>query len=330
MTTYFRLRSLMRPSTPKTLPPLGQHGQRWKEAYASARAVVKDPITPVIWDILRADEILVPEQLARLDIFQPDKVRAALEALRSSPELASDAIAQERLGRLLDESPSATVVTGDHVRSPRAAALAAAIAESRQGMETAPTTSERPETEAIAKPERPLGDVAALPPEAEALAADDLAFAQWDDTPPAKLRAVSIFGQWPESEEGSAPSSDAAFDSDFDSDDLDDTLETVPNLRLGGSGSPATTRNLVATADDLLALPAGDQMKMVAFLKPHHLEEVLQRTDSPDLKRAVIDTLANIGNPDSLTILHRWTEQEQDANLRLYALEAADKIMGTD
>ena len=103
-------------------------------------------------------------------------------------------------------------------------------------------------------------------------------------------------------------------------DPLDDTLETAlrPASLLGG---------FVKTADDLMALPPEERAEMVAFLQPAELAGVLKRTDDPELKRAIIDTLEHVSTPASLDILRECLE-DTDLEIQMYALQAADRILG--
>ena len=105
-----------------------------------------------------------------------------------------------------------------------------------------------------------------------------------------------------------------------DHDHLDDTLETAPRPAplLGG---------IVKTADELMALPPGERAEMVAFLQPSELAGVLKRTDDPELKRAIIDTLENVSTPASLDVLRECLE-DRDPEIQAYALQAADRILG--
>ena len=105
-----------------------------------------------------------------------------------------------------------------------------------------------------------------------------------------------------------------------DHDPLDDTLETAPRPAplLGG---------IVKTADELMALPPGERAEMVAFLQPSELAGVLKRTDDPELKRAIIDTLEHVSTPASLDVLRECLE-DRDPDIQMYALQAADRILG--
>jgi hypothetical protein len=68
---------------------------------------------------------------------------------------------------------------------------------------------------------------------------------------------------------------------------------------------------------------------MVAFLEPAELSKVFDRTDDPGLKKAIVDTLEHVSNPASLEVLRRCLD-DPDPQIQLYALEAADRLLGVD
>jgi hypothetical protein len=83
----------------------------------------------------------------------------------------------------------------------------------------------------------------------------------------------------------------------------------------------------VETAEQLLALPPQERVDMAAFLGPSELAATFRATKDPDLKKAVIDTLEHIGSPASLNALGNCFGDE-DCDIQLYALEAADRLLG--
>jgi hypothetical protein len=83
----------------------------------------------------------------------------------------------------------------------------------------------------------------------------------------------------------------------------------------------------VETAQQLLALPPDEQIEMTAFLQPAELAAAFRATEDPELKKAVIDTLEHIGSPASLTALGNCFD-DTDGGIQLYALEAADRLLG--
>ena len=68
---------------------------------------------------------------------------------------------------------------------------------------------------------------------------------------------------------------------------------------------------------------------MVAFLTPAELSKVFAKADDPGLKRAIIDTLEHVSNPASLEVLRQCLD-DPDPEIQLYALEAADRLLGVD
>jgi len=83
----------------------------------------------------------------------------------------------------------------------------------------------------------------------------------------------------------------------------------------------------VETAEQLLALPAGERTDMAAFLPPAELVAAFRATHDADLKKAVIDTLEHIGSPASLNALGNCFE-DADSGIQTYALAAADRLLG--
>jgi len=151
----------------------------------------------------------------------------------------------------------------------------------------------------------------------------DLAFGQWEEAAPPTLEEVATFGDWTVASDVAADDDTAApGDTPAPSDRFDDTVETFPRPRplLGG---------MVKTADDLLSLPPDERLEMVAFLQPGELGAVLKRADDPELKKAVIDTLEHVSTPASLEVL-RQSLDDSDPQIQMYALQAADRILGAD
>jgi len=83
----------------------------------------------------------------------------------------------------------------------------------------------------------------------------------------------------------------------------------------------------VETAEQLLALPPQERVDMTAFLGPSELAATFRATEDPELKMAVIDTLEHIGSPASLNALGNCFE-DNSCDIQLYALEAADRLLG--
>ncbi len=84
----------------------------------------------------------------------------------------------------------------------------------------------------------------------------------------------------------------------------------------------------VKTADELLALPPAERIEMVAFLEPANLPRY-STGGRPDSQETIIDTLEHVSNPGSLEVLRRCLD-DPDPEIQMYALEAADRLLGVD
>jgi hypothetical protein len=98
------------------------------------------------------------------------------------------------------------------------------------------------------------------------------------------------------------------------------TKEADPFANLGAK---------VSTAADIMALPASERADMLAFLEPSELSKVFAQADDKDLKKAVIDTFEHVGNTASLDALRECLE-DTDPEVQLYALDAADRMLGSN
>ncbi len=93
--------------------------------------------------------------------------------------------------------------------------------------------------------------------------------------------------------------------------------------------SLSTLHGRVRTAEELMALPAGDQADMLAFLEPPELARVFEASEDRRLKKGVIDVLENLGSPGSLDVLRRCLD-DADPEMQVYALDAADRLLGVE
>ena len=92
-----------------------------------------------------------------------------------------------------------------------------------------------------------------------------------------------------------------------------------------GGSSPL---HMVKTADDVMALSPAERLEVVVFLEPPELAKVFAAADDERLKKSVIDILENIGSPASLEVLRACLD-DPDPRIQIYALEAADRLLGT-
>ena len=104
-------------------------------------------------------------------------------------------------------------------------------------------------------------------------------------------------------------------------------VEEVFEEVVASAASGASAR--VESAADLLALPAVEQAGKLAFLEPEELSKVFQTTGDKSLKKSVIDTLEHSGSTASLDAIHACLE-DPDPEIQLYALDAADRLLGTE
>ncbi|MBC7294426.1 MAG: hypothetical protein H5T84_10080 [Thermoleophilia bacterium] len=84
----------------------------------------------------------------------------------------------------------------------------------------------------------------------------------------------------------------------------------------------------VRTAHDVLTLPPEERPEVVAFLEPGELSNLFRATADPQLKKAIIDALENIHTPAALDVL-RTCHDDPNPEIQVYALEAADRLLGT-
>ena len=68
---------------------------------------------------------------------------------------------------------------------------------------------------------------------------------------------------------------------------------------------------------------------MLAFLEPPELARVVETSDDRGLKKSVIDVLENLGSSGSLDVLRRCLD-DPDQEIQLYALDAADRLLGME
>ena len=137
-------------------------------------------------------------------------------------------------------------------------------------------------------------------------------------TPPAE--APPAFEGFPEVEEA------ALLEELPQSEELPEVDEVFEEV-VASAASGASAR--VESAADLLALPAVEQAGKLAFLEPEELNKVFQTTGDKSLKKSVIDTLEHSGSTASLDAIHACLE-DPDPEIQLYALDAADRLLGTE
>jgi len=275
-----------------------------------------DPLHSVIMDILQGWGDLASEDAKRLDVFRPEKILAETENIVLPKDHKAGEHARLRLARIRNHATDlqlkARAVVADD--GPAAEALADATAAE-------PTETAEP-GEAIA-PEQAAGVVDE--PTAAPLLVEAGESSFWEDEeegwevseprPPEEIPA------WPDEE---ASAGEAQTEKPWEADTLVDRDHTPRD-----EDSLSSLHLKVRTAEDLLALPAGQRVDMLVFLEPAQLSQVFEATDDLDLKKGVIDTLEHVGNPSALGVLRRCLD-DPSPEVQLYALEAADRMLGVE
>ncbi len=285
--------------------------------------LASDPIAPVLVGLLHGWGELAAEDVKRLSVFRPEKLKVAIQALELPKDLKDDPDARARLGQLTYyasqletdapkvqalESRAAYVQPPPFGASMPTAAATAGASAAALAAATALTRGDPKPTAGAAVPAG--GETSALTPstQTESSAA---APSSWSIRPVQDAAATGPLPAYAGSVAGARTDQH---------DPLDDTLETKPRPKAAPGG-------IVKTAEDVMALPPKERAEMVAFLEPAELSGVLKRTDDPELKRAVIDTLENVSTPASLDVLRECLE-DRDLEIQMYALQAADRILG--
>jgi hypothetical protein len=293
-----------------------------------------DPLHAVIFGILRGWGDIAEEDTKRLALFRPEKVLAAVQAMEALPkELKSSQHARTRLTQLRQYAVNSV----DRARKQHEAACEAVSAAAEPveltepavfaaDFEAACEAVEQPapsDFEDVTEPETPLveNDYADELPVYAAFAA------------PTETRLEMPF----ETAEAPVVEPIASEISELETPWSQPQPETMPQWQTEGApaffdepeSSLSSLHGTVKTADEILALPAAERPDMVAFLEPAELSKVFDRTDDPGLKKAIVDTLEHVSNPASLEVLRRCLD-DPDPQIQLYALEAADRLLGVD
>jgi len=279
-----------------------------------------DPLRVVINDILQGWGDLSREDTRRIEVFRPDKVRAAVEATQLPKDLKNGEYARTRLTQLRQYAADLELKT-QHAE-PEAA-----------GPEVEPEPA--PQWDLDAPPDQPKVE---MPPEPD-IGIAAVAGAPW------KLAEDPTLGRLAHRYVEEAPV--FLSEAPIFVEEVPDTVEepifkevteagNVPaQTDLLWSRTPAPENSLralhkkVTSAGELMAIPVEERPDMVAFLEPPELAKVFEATEDPALKKTIIDMLENVGNPASLDVLRRCLD-DPDRDVQLYALEAADRLLGVD
>ncbi len=266
-----------------------------------------DPLRTVVEDIVRGWGDLTEDDLKRLEVFRPEKVLAAVASI-GLPKGAKSDYAAKRLSQIKQY----------------AAAQQSKICEDQEAPGEPTSFDGQPDPSAGANPQ----ETAPRPAPLSGVAPDRAAAAGLASSAPAletapEPKAESAPSLWdvapaqtaapkPETapREGAAP--------DFG----------TPGAESAHEGSEFSSMSMVVkTADDIMALPPVERPDFVVFLGPPELAKLFSQTDDQRLKRSVIDILENVGSPASLEVL-RTCLDDQDPEIQVYALEAADRLLG--
>jgi hypothetical protein len=343
-----------------TSPPLG--GREYRATPISTEAALtSDPLRAVILDILQGWGDLTEEDTKRLSVFRPEKVVTALQALDLPKELKSDQNARNRLARLRQVATDLAEQDKHRTRTPAGGELTQAQAGISEATPLAtaeatpkaaapledpappqkpvplkePAPLEEPVPYFSLKPRPPAPGTPALEHQWTAPAASDdtLEMALPLETVPIELEEVALPV---ETVEADTPVEQVEAEVPLETSVIDradqPTPEPAPAELETHFAQPPEHPGLpgsIKTADDLFTLPAEEWADMVAFLEPAELSKVFERTDDPGLKKAIIDTLEHVSSPASLEVLRRCLD-DPDPQIQLYALEAADRLLGVD
>ena len=264
-----------------------------------------DPLRVVIEDIVRGWGDLTEDDMKRLEVFRPEKVLAAATAT-GIPKGAKSEYAAKRLVQIKQYATTQQSKICEDQETPGEPTSVGGqtVPSADAGLkETAPRPTPRPEVVPAAAataglaPAAPASETAAQP-QAEAVPSVwDVASAQTSkpETAP-QGQSMPVFGA--PAEAGAHP---------------DDEFKSMSTV--------------VKTADDIMALPPVERPDFVVFLGPPELAKLFARTDDQRLKKSVIDILENVGSPASLEVLRTCLDDE-DPEIQVYALEAADRLLG--
>ncbi|MGI5939779.1 MAG: HEAT repeat domain-containing protein [Thermoleophilia bacterium] len=259
-----------------------------------------DPIQSVLTDLLRGQGELSKGDMDRLHVFRPEAVQTAVGSLTLPKKLQKDERAQARLAEL--QRYAADLVTA------------------------APPT--------ITQMNTPLPSaMVEAPKETEAAAAETTAIRTPEATP-----APTTTGKTPDDSPDPPMSPEPFPPHTAPADQKTEVRYPIAAATRTFAVSVSQTEirppqpiplgcGLVRTADDLLSLTPDERREMVVFLQPTELADVLKRTDDTQLKRAIVDTLGRVATPASLELLNRCLN-DPDPQIRLYALQAADRVLG--
>ena len=327
-------------------------------------ASLNDPLRAVIMDILQGWGDLTPEDTKRITVFRPEKILEATEKIALPKDHTNAEHARLRLNRIRQHATNLLANTKPvQVDAAPAAAGPAEVmplesagnAESSPAGEPAATQLKAAQlmAEEAATAAEPAGFAAAFGAAADgrgtevaetvfdreeaydvedALVVEAPASLQPIESAPPSLWAEEVDG-WEASEPLLHEETDAWEDEEVPSAETRPRKSSVTEDMTARARTPEDSLSSlhlkIRTADDLMALPSDQRADMLVFLGPAQLSRVFQASDDAELKKAVVDTLEHVGNPSALEILRRCLD-DPDPGVQVYALEAADRLLGVD
>jgi len=301
-----------------------------------------DPVAAVIADILQGWGDITVEDTNRLKLFRADKVIAAVAAAEVPKDLKGSEHARTRLNQLrhyastLRPAPAADAAVapvgeGETSGEERAAEASWGVEKVQLVAEASDTGPSAPDAASAAK----RSWYGALLPEDGTAEAGGAGVEKGPDS-----------AESSEDVEGAQPVAEQASElvEVFSEEQPELVEETVPEIveeelpavdeaaeldEAADADSFFSDMGVVSTAEQLLALPSDEQAGMLPFLSPGELGKVFQQAGDPALKKAVIDTLEHVGSTTALDVIHDCLD-DPDPEIQVYALDAADRLLGVD
>ena len=275
-----------------------------------------DPLRAVIEDILRGWGDLTEDDTKRLEVFRPEKVLAVAESTGIPKDAKGSEYARKRLTQIRQYAAGQQIKTKipgpneypDHDTVASTPAVDGQLASQPGGYPAAGGAQTDTTTAAATGTASAAGTAAA----AAALGVE-MANEPDHDVSPSPWGAATTSAGAPVDTQASKAAQVSV------------TPEPQPSREEGGFGSMTMA---IKTADDIMALPPVERPDYVVFLRPPELAKLFARTDDQRLKKSVIDILENVGSPASLEVL-RTCLDDPDPEIQVYALEAADRLLGT-
>ncbi|MCX8033587.1 MAG: hypothetical protein N3B14_09460 [Thermoleophilia bacterium] len=304
-----------------------------------------DPLRDTLDSMLRGWGDLTDEDLARLRIFKPERVIAAISSLELPPDLKKSQFAPLRLDRLRAYAAALAAAKVNRAGEPQQAPQDSQAATPTSGETATPTSGETATASsagaaAFTSGEPPIQQgPAQLSDSSEPVSAEPKAQEQLSESAGPKDFDVNQPAP-PEQEpqvEAPVPEVPEAEAVVYEETPVEEVKEFLEIEELPLEEEIAEVVEPVVeepaqqepTAESVLALPSSEQRKALALLDPKELARVFEMSTDIQLRKAVIDVLEQIGSPAHLELLQRCLD-DPDPEIQLYALAAADRILGSE